>query len=53
MHTKYINFITKGTIPNAQRTAVIAAAELATYDSIKHYLLNKFFLDDSFYVHFL
>lgn len=43
----------RGTAPNAQRTAVIAAAELASYDSTKQYLLKSLAFEDNLLVHFL
>lgn len=43
----------RGTAPNAQRTAIIAAAELASYDSTKQYLLNRLLFQDNIYVHLI
>lgn len=43
----------RGTAPNAQRTAVIAAAELASYDSTKQYLLRRLQFDDNIMVHII
>ncbi len=40
----------RGTAPNAQRTAVIAAAELASYDCTKQYLLKTIMLQDNIWV---
>lgn len=57
LHWLYFNnlmrMFVKGTAPNAQRTAVIAAAELASYDSSKQYLLKKWFAEDSIWVHLM
>lgn len=49
--TEGLKGLYRGTAPNAQRTAVIAAAELASYDSTKQYLLNTLHLDDNILVH--
>lgn len=43
----------RGTAPNAQRTAVIAAAELSSYDSTKQYLLRTLKFEENIYVHII
>lgn len=43
----------RGTAPNAQRTAVIAAAELASYDCTKQYLLKTLMMKDNIWVHLM
>jgi len=42
----------KGMGPTSQRAAVVAAAELATYDQCKQFLINKNILLDNIFAHF-
>lgn len=43
----------RGVYPNAQRAAVIAAAELSTYDSFKQLLIRRLSFDDNSTTHFV
>lgn len=42
-----------GWIPNVQRAALVNMGDLATYDSVKRWLLNRMQLKDNWFCHFL
>lgn len=41
----------RGWVPNVQRAALVNMGDLVTYDTVKHYLLNKTTLPDNWVVH--
>lgn len=43
----------KGVVPNAQRAAIVNAAELSTYDSSKQFLIKRMSLPDNTTTHFM
>ncbi|ELR12185.1 mitochondrial uncoupling protein [Acanthamoeba castellanii str. Neff] len=47
-----ISGLWKGMGPTSQRAAVVAAAELATYDQCKQFLLGNNIMQDNIYTHF-